>query len=238
MRQNSISTRIREIGGKKSVPRMIIDGLKLSVEYGHHRIFKSHRRFVFNKQLMKYFYFPYNATWRNERAIEIPIIRDFVLNNKSGRVLEFGNVLSHYFDINHDIIDKYEKGKSVLNEDIVKFKPLKKYDLIVAISTLEHVGWDEKPREPAKILDAVANLRKILNKGGSAIISVPLGYNSYLDKLVHDKKIFDEQFIMKRVSGDNLWREVSLSEVKGVKYGKPFPFANAVVFGLIKKGNK
>jgi len=51
-------------------------------------------------------------------------------------------VLSHYFAVKHDIVDKYEIAPSVVNEDLVNFKPGKKYDLIVSISTLEHVGWD------------------------------------------------------------------------------------------------
>jgi hypothetical protein len=32
--------------------------------------------------------------------------------------LEVGNVLNHYFKLNHDVIDKYEKGKNVKNIDI------------------------------------------------------------------------------------------------------------------------
>jgi hypothetical protein len=235
MRQNSFVTRIREIGGKKSIPRLIIDGFRLGLEFGYYKLLKSGRKFGFAGKNYKYFYFPYNATWRNERAIEIPIVWDFVLKSLGGEILEFGNVLSHYFNIKHDIIDKYEKGKGVLNEDIVKFKPLKKYNLIVAISTLEHVGWDEEPKEPEKILEAVENLRQILNKGGRAIVSVPLGYNSYLDNLIRRGEIFDEQFIMKRITDDNLWREVSLEEVREISYGKPFPFANGVVIGILRK---
>ena len=34
-----------------------------------------------------------------------------------------------------------------------------KYDLIVTISTLEHVGWDEEPRDPSKVLRAIENLK-------------------------------------------------------------------------------
>ena len=35
------------------------------------------------------------------------------------------------------------------------------FDLIVAISTLEHVGWDESPRDPAKAPRAVEVLRSL-----------------------------------------------------------------------------
>jgi len=59
-------------------------------------------------------------------------------------ILEIGNVLSRHIKLEHDILDKYETAKGVINEDIVDFKSEKKYDLIISISTLEHVGWDEK----------------------------------------------------------------------------------------------
>jgi hypothetical protein len=62
---------------------------------------------------------------------------------KERNILEIGNVLSHYFPVNHDIVDKYEKADGVINQDVVHFYSPKKYDLIVSVSTLEHVGWDE-----------------------------------------------------------------------------------------------
>ena len=55
-----------------------------------------------------------------------------------------------YYKFEHDIVDKYEKKKGIINQDIVDYKPDKKYDLIISISTLEHVGWDETPRENYK----------------------------------------------------------------------------------------
>src|SRR6202034_3735504 len=105
-----------------------------------------------------YFYHRYNYTWKNERTIEIPIIWDIIRKNPNKEILEVGNVLSHYYQVHHTILDKYEKGDNVINEDVIDFNPKKKYDLIVSISTLEHVGWDEEPRQPLKILTAVTNL--------------------------------------------------------------------------------
>ena len=57
------------------------------------------------------------------------------------------------FDM-HEIID------GVINEDVVDFNPSKPYDLITSIFTLQSVGLDESPREPAKILRAMENLKK------------------------------------------------------------------------------
>lgn len=124
---------------------------------------KLNRGFVFQGKKYKYFYHRYNRTWTNERAVEIPIIREIWKENKGKEVLEIGNVLSHYFSVNHDIVDKYEKAKSIINEDVVNLKPSKKYDLIISISTLEHVGFDEEPKEPEKILRAIENLKNLLS---------------------------------------------------------------------------
>ena len=52
----------------------------------------------------------------------------------------------HYFPADHEIVDKYEKGDGIVNEDIVNFRPGKKYDLIVSISTLEHISWNEEKK--------------------------------------------------------------------------------------------
>lgn len=104
------------------------------------------KTFQFDGREYEYLYHPYNKTWENERGVEIPIFRELLLNHKGKRVLEVGNVLSHYFPIHHEVVKQYEVGSSVINEDIVEFVPQDKYDLILSISTLEHVGWDEHPQ--------------------------------------------------------------------------------------------
>lgn len=147
------------------------------------------RTFIFNGKKYKYFYHPYNATWKNERKIEVPIIYDLLKQNQGKRILEVGRVLSHYFSISHDVLDKYERGKDVINEDVADFTPLKKYDLIISISTLEHVGSDETPKEPEKVIKAVENLKRCLNTGGKIVFTIPIGENPYLDNLIRNKKI-------------------------------------------------
>ncbi len=234
MKQNNFAIRMREIGGKKNLSKLVKDGIKLFFEYGNKRIFRYGESFVFCNKKLRYFYYPYNATWRNERCVEIPIIWDAIKNYKGKNILELGNVLSHYFSINHVILDKYEKAKGVINEDAVDFNYNSKFDLIVAISTLEHIGWDEEPREPSKIIKAIKNLKNNLNKNGKIIASVPLGYNPHLDELIKKNKIFDKQYFIKRISRDNKWKQAYLEELKEVKYGKPFPFANVVAIGVIQ----
>src|SRR5438445_4644081 len=101
----------------------------------------------------------------NERAVEIGLARSF-LRNRTGNTLEVGNVLSIYMSFPHDVVDKYERGPGVLNQDIVTYSSAKKYDTIVTLSTLEHVGWDEQPQDPTKLVAAIKQLKSLLQPGG------------------------------------------------------------------------
>ena len=202
--------------------------------------------FTLQGQPYPYFYHPHNTTWKNERAVEIPIILEKIqfYHYQGGRILEVGNVLSNYVHFQHDVVDKYDKADGVINQDVVDFQPSEneKYDLIVSISTIEHVGWDETPRDPKKIPLALENLTtKCLALGGEIVVTLPMGYNTYLDELLKEDKIFigfTEQYYLKRISDDNRWIQVGGGEIREAKYGTPFPYANMLVIGIIKRTEK
>ncbi|MEW6408075.1 MAG: hypothetical protein AB1465_05290 [Patescibacteria group bacterium] len=139
-------------------------GLLLLVYYPY-KIKRKNKYFKFQNKNYKYLICQYNRTWFNERTVEIPIVLNLIKEYKKKEILEIGNVLSHYIKFKHDIIDKYEKAKNVINADIVEFNNDKKYDLIIVISTLEHIGWDEKPRDEEKILKAISNLGTVPELG-------------------------------------------------------------------------
>jgi SAM-dependent methyltransferase len=185
-----------------------------------------------------YFYHQYNSTWLNERCVEVSVILEIFKRYQGKNILEIGNVLSNYYPTEHDIVDKYEKGEGVVNEDVVDYQPSKKYDLIVSISTLEHVGWDETPRDPMKLIRAIKNLRNLLTSNGKIVVTIPIGYNPHLDKLIDEEKMpLSKQICLKRISNDNKWKEVNWNEISDIKYNKPFPGANGLVIGIIKKNN-
>lgn len=190
--------------------------------------------FTFGGQRYHYFYHPYNTTWRNERAAEIPIVLAILRQYSGQQVLEVGNVLSHYFFVNHDVIDKYEKWPGVINVDAADYRPSLKYDLIVSISTMEHVGWDEQPHDSAKIMRTIRNLKSSLAPKAKLVLTLPVGYNMDLDRLLDGQSIgFSEKRCLKRISKDNRWVEVSWEDIRCSSYGHPFPAANGLVVGII-----
>lgn len=199
----------------------------------YNKLFRSAETFAFQNLRYRYFYHRYNKTYMNERCVEVPIVWRIVTEYRGKQILEVGNVLNHYFDSEHDVLDKYEKGDGIINQDVASFRPSKKYDLIVSISTLEHVGWDEDERDSSKIVLALENLKSALVRGGKMVITVPLGYNCEMDKLLGTGSVrFTNQFYMKRVSKSNTWREVDWETVKDARFNSPFPCANGIVIGV------
>lgn len=200
-----------------------------------HHFFHRHHFFFENTQL-PYFNHPYNHTAQNERAIEIPIAKHFYDQHDPKAILEVGNVLKHYFPLEHQVVDKYEQAPGVINKDVIAYKPGKKYTLIIAISTLEHIGWDEYPRDPEKILTALNHLFTLLKKDGQLVFTVPLGYNHDLDTLLRANKIgLTQQFYFKRLTKSNRWQQQNADILQGAKYNYPFPCANELMVGVIRK---
>jgi len=208
----------------------------LTIGYYYYRVFRSSATFLLQERTFRYFYHKYNKTWRSERAVEVPIFWELVKENRGKNILEVGNVLSHYFPVNHDVLDKYEMSRGVINQDVVDFQPSVQYDLIISISTLEHVGWDESPREPGKILRAIDNLCRCLSPGGKIVATLPLGYNTDMDLLLDQRKIpFTAMHCLKRGSTDNRWAETDWSGVNNTKYNDVLVYAKGIIVGVIKK---
>lgn len=198
---------------------------------------KPKKFFIFLNQKLPYFNHKYNLAWKNERTIEVPLVWSVIKNYHGKNILEVGNVLSHYFSVNYDILDKYEKSRGVVNKDVVDFKPSHKYDLIVSISTLEHVGFDDSVNDPTKIIKAIKNLREnCLKLGGKMIITMPIGYNPEMDALLFtDKLSFDKEFYFDKYKR-NEWKEIPKREARTSKYQHRFNVgANAIVIGIIIK---
>lgn len=193
------------------------------------------RGFTFAGAEYRYFVHPYNQTWRNERAVEVAIVLRALDEQPTARVLEIGNVLAHYGRRGHDVVDKYETAPGVRSVDVVELDAEEPYDLVVTISTLEHVGLDEDVRDPAKPRRAVERMAAVLAPGGTLLVTVPLGYNESLDRDLRAGLLgFDELRFLKRVSASNRWSEVRAAEVEGISYGAPYPWANGLAVGFLR----
>lgn len=172
----------------------------------------------------------------NERSVEVPVTLSFIENHPSSRLLEIGNVLHCYIKSSHDVVDKYERAPGVINQDVVEFAPLAKYDVIVSISTIEHVGLDEPLKERGKCVRALLHIKSLLEDGGKALITVPVGYNEDIDTyIINNRASFENITFLKRVSLSNKWIEVDMEEAMQHRYGCRFPAANAVAFLYLNK---
>jgi hypothetical protein len=192
-------------------------------------------RFTLGGRRFRYLWHPYMSTWLTERAVEVPVVWDRVRAADPADTLEIGNVLSHYFPGRHTVVDKYESAPGVINEDVVDFSPGRRYGLIVSISTLEHVGWDEQPKDPGKGLRAIEHLRGLLADGGELVFTVPRGWNPELDRRLADGTVrLADRLCLKRISAEGRWTEVDCSELEQVAYDAPFPYANGVTVGVAR----
>jgi hypothetical protein len=191
------------------------------------------RTFRFDGVELEYFYHRYNMTWANERCLEVPIAKFVLDQSPKKRVLEVGNVLSHYFPASHDILDKYEKGKQVINQDIIDFQPHQKYDLILSISTFEHIGFDDEMAEGStqKIAQAVEACINLLAAGGRFIMTVPMGYNPELDSLLREDRLPLSREIYFRRQTRWEWINCSKREALQCRFKTPYPYANGLLVG-------
>jgi SAM-dependent methyltransferase len=196
--------------------------------------FRRGRSFTFQGKSLQYLRVAYNYTWRNERAVEIPIFQDIVAQYEPSQILEIGNVLRHYMPIRHDVVDKYEEGPDVQNVDAVDYDPGRTYDLIISISTLEHVGWDEVPVEPAKVRYAIDHLRQLLSPGGKLIVSLPVGYNSEVNTILAKGDVpWTSLVCLKRARWDNVWHQAEWRAIVKKRYDYWTPTARAIVIGTV-----
>lgn len=227
---------------------------RILVSYWFYFFLNRLRRFRFRSLALRYVTTRYQIAFLTERTAEIPAVLSILAERTGERVLEVGNVLSHYVTVRHDVIDKYEKAPGIINEDIVDFSPASPYDAVVCISTLEHIGWDEDPQDtiriyiekkdpkdvlkhadPSKIAATITLLKKMVRPGGRIIFSVPIGYNPHLDAMLSSGAIeMTERYCLMRISKTNQWVEATWETVKDLKYNEPFLCANGLIVGVIR----
>lgn len=147
---------------------------------------------------LEYLVHPYNKTAQNERAVEVPIALAFI-DGRAGVGVEVGNVIGHYVEHSHRVVDLYETAAGVDNVDL--FDLTGSFDWIVAISTIEHVRWEAPPWDEQGPMDAVAHLRSLLAPGGELLVTAPFGQHPHLDKAIESGEMHPD------TQGCLLWQE-------------------------------
>lgn len=89
-----------------------------------------------------------------------------------GTVFEFGHVTQHYGIGAPDVI--------------VDLSSPTTFDLIVSISTIEHVGWFGWLRSESKAREALDRLMPLLSSGGKMFFTAPTGYDPHLVEIVKE----------------------------------------------------
>jgi hypothetical protein len=178
----------------------------------------------------------HNATWSNERALELAIAGFELSAASNGSILEVGSVLTHYSigaDHPRTIVDKYEPEVGVTNLDVFDFVPESRFDLVLSISTFEHIGIDEHDAgyEPERALAAVDHVvSKLLTKGGRLILTVPVGYNKALDQAAFEPKgRLEPVAAYLRLDRRNRWQAVEPGDLARTRYGRPYRAGNGLV---------
>jgi SAM-dependent methyltransferase len=198
----------------------------------------AHGSFELDGERYRYLHQRYKLSWLTERAVEVPVVQAIVDGHRGRRILEVGHVLGHYRHNEHTVVDKYEQAPGVLNLDVLELGELGPFDLIVAISTLEHVGLDEAERDPGKAPRAVEALKQRLAPGGRLVITIPAGYNRDFDRAFTDGTIETSSLsALRRVPGRSGWRETSPAEAFAAPYDFLLYRARAVVFAFISRAS-
>lgn len=186
--------------------------------------------FVWGGRTVPYFAHRYHYTWLNERAVEVALALDLLEQHPAAEVLEIGNVLSHYADLAHPVVDKYEQAPGVLNADVADLDLDRHFDVVMAISTLEHVGLDEDVIDECKPARAIERLKAHVRPGGLLWITHPVGYNEALDAQLRSGAIASNRMrALRRDKHRNVWREVPPEQAWGTAYDRLLYTAHAVL---------
>ena len=127
------------------------------------------RHFTAGGAELPYFVHPYNPTWRSDGRSRSPS------RSSSGpgcgvRAPQIGNVLAHYVETDHLRVDEVRAGRGGPEPRCPGLPHPGPLDWIIAISTLEHVGWDEEPVRPgARPVRALEHLRGLPRAGRTPV---------------------------------------------------------------------
>lgn len=193
--------------------------------------------FTLQGQEMEYVDEAYNGTRINERAVEVAVAKHLMAKAES--VLEVGCVTPHYLpglpNENHVVVDLHEQFPGVINADVLTYVPDRKVELVMAISTLDHL------HSPTEVLTALSRMRNWRRVGGLLLVTLPFGQPSWigggpwLDALLTSRFQMGASALWRMDKVDPMqhcWEEVSIFPVHpaGRAYNGASMWANSVYF--------
>jgi hypothetical protein len=190
------------------------------------------RTFALGGREYPYLRHRYSDTSSSERAVELPVALALLRDRRTapvGDVLEVGNVLTHYTRSDHLVVDLYDHSPGVVHEDIASFTG-GPFGLVLSVSTVEHIGWDESPRDLGKAVRAVRHMASLLAPGGVMLVTIPVGYHRFLDDAVAGGRLRPTRTAWMVRTGLRRWAEGSEAQALATVYGWPHAGANAVAF--------
>lgn len=215
--------------------------------------------FDFNGIKLNYFYHSYRNHRLGERSIEIPIIRHYLKKTGIRDMLEIGNVINHYYSFFQDLIDskivvdKYEKGWGIINKDIRDYFIDNKYNLIISISTFEHMDSDRgknpeyvkgKSKFGTNAADNIFHVcNNLLNNRGLFLLTAPLSQHIEWNQTIFETGILNKdllnvksirKYYMKKIN-EIEWKQIDENEAIKAKYNYPLFGINAISIIEIKK---
>lgn len=198
------------------------------------RLHFSNHTFQITHMHYRYVVAAHNVTWTNERAVELGYAEALLARFSNEHVLEVGNVLRQYFSAGWEVCDKYDYGPGINNVDVRALQPNRNFKLIISLSTLEHVGFDEPVMSRTGFVDSVSNLRRFLAPDGELHITVPIGYNPDVDNaLLENTCAFQQVHYLRRI-GWMKWVETTKDDALKREYGQPYPCANSLAICVLQ----
>lgn len=149
--------------------------------------------------------------------------------------------MRQYMRSEHVVVDKYEHRGGNLNIDILDYHPQEYFDLILSLSTLEHIGREgaeltgDDLFDGAKPARALSHLRRLLNPGGRLVITVPRGWNPWLDAAMDDGSFACQEHYWLKRDAQNYWTETTDEDARSLKFDTPYHFANAIYVGYDRR---
>lgn len=164
------------------------------------------KTFTFDDSKYTYETGEYNDARLNERAVEVPIAAK--LATTYDRVLEVGNVLSHYgYEVN-TVVDMGDYGKGFDVEDILLFKTGELFDCAICISALVHF--------PADIfaIEIVQHIKSLLKPGSPYLFTIPYGYNASIHSAIDENEFsVDNTYRLDKVDFEkHTWKELTAKQ--------------------------